>query len=85
VSGRVKPAAILFGIQLVLNLAWSPVFFGARSAGGALVVIIVLWAAILATVVAFARVRPLAAWLLAPYLAWVSYATALNAAIVALN
>jgi len=83
--GKLKLAAILFGVQLALNLAWSPVFFGARSAAGGLVVILVLWAAIVATVVAFARVRPLAAWLLAPYLVWVSYATALNGAIVALN
>jgi tryptophan-rich sensory protein len=84
-GGKVKLAAILFAVQLALNLAWSPVFFGARSAAGGLVVILVLWATIVATVVAFARVRPFAAWLLAPYLAWLSYATALNGAIVALN
>jgi tryptophan-rich sensory protein len=82
---KVRLAAAFFGAQLALNLAWTPVFFGARSAAGGLVVILVLWTAVLATALAFRRVRAIAAWLLAPYLVWITYATALNWAIVALN
>jgi tryptophan-rich sensory protein len=57
------------------------VFFGLRSPGGALAVIVVLWWAIAATIVAFASFSALAAALLAPYLAWVTFATVLNAAV----
>ena len=74
-----------WGTQLVLNAAWSWIFFGLRSPGAALAEIALLLAAIAATVVAFQRVRPAAAWLLLPYLAWVCFATALNAAIWRLN
>ena len=74
-----------WAIQLVLNGAWSWIFFGLRQPGAALVEIVVLWLAILATVIGFWRLRPLAGGLLLPYLAWVSFATALNAAIWRLN
>ncbi|AIY18521.1 tryptophan-rich sensory protein [Pimelobacter simplex] len=72
-------------VQLALNLAWTPLFFAADRYGWALVDIVALLAAIVATVVLFARVSRAAAWLLAPYLLWVGFATALNAAIVVLN
>lgn len=75
----------LWLLQLALNTAWTPVFFGARQIGWALVEIVALWVAIVATVVAFARVAAWPAWLLAPYLAWVSFATALNFALWRLN
>jgi benzodiazapine receptor len=80
------PAAWLaWGAQLALNGAWSWIFFGLRAPGPALIEIAVLWLAILATIVAFHRLRPVAAALLLPYLAWVGFATALNAAIWRLN
>jgi tryptophan-rich sensory protein len=65
-------------IQLGLNLAWSLVFFGRRSVAGGVGVIAALWLAIVATVAAFARVSWVAAALLMPYLAWTTFAAALN-------
>ena len=78
-------AQAVFGLQLALNLAWSLVFFGDRSVRGGVVVIGLLWVSILATIVAFWRVRPAAALLLVPYLAWVSFASLLNAEIARRN
>ena len=74
-----------WGSQLVLNAAWSWLFFGLRAPGAALLEICALLAAIAATVIAFGRIRPAAAWLLLPYSVWVAFATALNAAIWRLN
>lgn len=76
---------LLFGVQLFLNAAWSALFFGMRSPGIAFADIVLLWIAILATIVAFGRISSLAATLLVPYLAWVSFATALNWSIWRLN
>lgn len=78
-------ALALWAVQLALNLAWSMLFFGARQPGLALAEIVALLLAIIATIALFARVAPLAAWLLVPYLAWVGYASALNFAIWRLN
>lgn len=64
--------------QLALNAAWTPIFFGLRAPGLALAAIAAMWVAIVATIVAFWRRRPLAAALLLPYLAWVSFAALLN-------
>jgi tryptophan-rich sensory protein len=75
----------VFAVQLALNLAWSVVFFGNRDPRGGLVVIALLWLAILATIIEFERIRPAAALLLAPYLAWVSFASLLNAEIARRN
>lgn len=80
-----RRAVLLWFAQLALNALWSPVFFGMEAPGAALVIVVVLWLAIAATIFACARIDRIAAWLLVPYLAWVSYATALNAAIVVLN
>jgi tryptophan-rich sensory protein len=80
-----RRAVLLWFAQLALNALWSPVFFGMEAPGAALVIVVVLWLAIAATIFACARIDRMAAWLLVPYLAWVSYATALNAAIVVLN
>jgi tryptophan-rich sensory protein len=74
-----------FAVQFALNVAWSAAFFGARSVVGGLAVVALLWVAIAATLAAFARVDRRAAALLVPYLAWVSFAAYLNAAIWALN
>ncbi|WP_293940380.1 TspO/MBR family protein [Sphingomonas sp.] len=68
----------LFGAQLVLNFAWSPIFFGAHRIDLALVVILVTSALVTATIISFWRIRPLAAALLLPYLAWLCLATVLN-------
>lgn len=76
---------LLFGVQLFLNAAWSALFFGMRSPGIAFVDIVLLWFAILATIVTFGRVSSLAATLLVPYLAWVSFATVLNWSIWRMN
>jgi translocator protein len=75
----------LFGLQLVLNAAWSWLFFGLRQPGLALAGIVILWAAILATLLAFWRVRRVAGGLLAPYLGWVTFAAALNFEVWRLN
>jgi benzodiazapine receptor len=76
-----RVALALFGVQLLLNLGWSVVFFGLRAPGWAVAEIAALWLAITATLVWFWRVDRLAGLLLAPYLAWVSFAAALNLAI----
>lgn len=75
----------LFAAQLALNLGWSILFFGLRQIGGALVEIVLLLAAIVATAVAFRRIDGIAALLLVPYVAWVAFATLLTAALWRLN
>jgi benzodiazapine receptor len=75
----------VFVVQLALNAAWSWLFFGLKRPGLALADIVALWLAIFLTHLAFAHVRPLAGWLLIPYLAWVTFAAALNAALWRLN
>lgn len=79
-----RTALVLYGVQLALNAAWTPVFFGAERLGLALAIILALEVALVATVVAFHRLTPWVAWLLGPYLAWVLYATTLNAGVAAL-
>ncbi len=81
----IKVALILFSTQLVLNTLWSIIFFGLHSPGGALVEIMFLWLAILATIVVFYKISRPAAWLLVPYILWVSFAGYLNFAIWSLN
>ena len=68
----------LFLIQLALNAAWTPLFFGLHQPGLAFAEIVLLWVAILLTIRAFWPVNRVAAGLLAPYLAWVTFASALN-------
>jgi translocator protein len=80
-----KTAIVIFLGQLVLNVAWSFAFFGARSPIAGLVVIGLLWFSILAMIMAFRRVDPPSAWLQFPYLGWVSFAALLNIAIWRLN
>ena len=74
----VAPALALFAVQLAVNAAWSWFFFAWKSGAGAFVAIVLLLALIVATLVAFYRVRPAAGLLLVPYLAWVCLATALS-------
>ncbi len=75
----------LWSIQLVLNAAWTPLFFGLHQPLWALIDILSLVAIVAASFGWFRHCSPLAAWLFAPYLAWLLFATALNAAIVMLN
>lgn len=77
-SKRRQLAVALFTAQLTLNLAWSPVFFGFHMIDLALAILIAML--VLATVTAnlFRRIRPVAGWLMLPYLAWLCLATALN-------
>ena len=70
-----------FAVQLLLNAAWTWLFFGRHRPGLALADLAALWFAILATLIGFWRVLPLAGALLLPYLAWVGFAGALNAAL----
>ena len=75
----------LFMVQLALNTAWSILFFGLTMPGVALGEIVILWFAILATMIAFWRSTPIAGYLLLPYLVWVTFATGLNFAIWRMN
>ncbi len=83
-SARTRATA-LFVVQLTFNAIWSPVFFGLEAPKLGLAVIVALLISLAATLIAFWQIDRLAGLLLVPYLAWICYATALNAAIVALN
>lgn len=80
-----RGALTLFVVQLLFNAAWSAIFFGLQSPGLAFAEILVLWALIVATTVAFWRLRAVAGGLMLPYLAWVSFAAVLNFTIWRLN
>ncbi len=84
-SDGVAAALAAFAFQLVLNGAWSWLFFGLNLVTVALAEILLLWLAVALTTVLFFRQRALAGWLLVPYLIWLSYAVSLNAGIAALN
>jgi tryptophan-rich sensory protein len=75
---KVRTALILFAVQLVLNMLWSILFFGLQSPFAAFIEIVVLWMAILLTIIAFIRVSTAAAVLMIPYILWVSFAAVLN-------
>lgn len=80
-----RRAYVLFFAQFALNLAWSPLFFGLRSPWLAFVDICALWMVLLWTLLTFGRLRPLAGYLLLPYLLWVSFALVLNGTIWLMN
>jgi benzodiazapine receptor len=84
-EARARAAVVLFGIQFALNVAWSPVFFGLRSPAVALVIICLMLPAAAATAALSWHVSRWAGGLLAPYVAWIAFATLLNASIVVLN
>jgi benzodiazapine receptor len=84
-EGRSRGATLVYLFQLTLNAAWPFVFFTERRIGWALVCAVVLWLAILGTLVAFWRVSRTAALLLVPYLGWVGFAATLNAALWWMN
>lgn len=81
----VRIALGIFVGQLVLNTFWSIIFFGFHSPGRAFIEVIFLWLAILTTIIVFAKISKPAAWLLVPYIFWVSFAMYLNYAIWMLN
>lgn len=83
--GGASLAIALFTIQLVLNIAWSALFFALRNPSAAFADIVALWLAIAATCAAFAQISVLAGLLLVPYLAWVSFALVLNFSIMRRN
>ena len=78
-------AFILFWIQLAFNALWSVIFFGMKSKEGGVIIIIVLWLLILATIIASFRVSGWAGALLIPYIVWVSIASYLNIGVWLLN
>ena len=78
-------AIVAFLVQLALNLAWSPTFFGAHQITLAQYLLVAIDVAVLVTIVLFFRVRRLAGWLLVPYLGWVLFATVLNWQFLQLN
>jgi benzodiazapine receptor len=82
---QVRVALAIFGVQLLLNLFWSLIFFGLRSPGWAVLEIIILWGFILATTVQFYRLESVAGLLLVPYQLWVTFAALLNATVWQLN
>ncbi|HGE72528.1 TPA: tryptophan-rich sensory protein [Candidatus Poribacteria bacterium] len=82
---KARTALIIFIIQLILNVLWSVAFFGFRSPIAGLVVIVILWVAILLTILSFVKVSIIAGILLIPYILWVSFASILNAAIYVLS
>lgn len=77
--------AALFAVNAVFHMAWSPLFFVFKRPDWALFEVPLLWLSVLALILGLAPLSALAAWLIAPYLAWVSVATALNFSIVRLN
>ena len=83
-TGAALPLAV-YGVSLLINASWSAVFFGARRMGLGFVVVITLWLSIAAVMALFAPVSPLAAGLIAPYLVWVTIASALNLRVWQLN
>lgn len=84
-SSTAKGTLAVYGIQLFLNFLWSFLFFWARSPGWALLEILLLWTALSWTVLRFFRESRWAGWLMTPYLAWVTFASVLNASIWLLN
>jgi len=82
---NVRTPLTIFGIQLVLNVVWSFLFFGLLSPFYGFIEIILLWIAILATIISFYKVSKKAAYLLIPYIVWVSIAASLNYFILVLN
>lgn len=78
-------AVALFALQLALNLAWTPIFFGAHLVGAAVLTIAAMLALSIATTFLFARIRVTAAWLMVPYMVWISFAGMLTWRIGQLN
>lgn len=81
----VRTALLVFLLQLILNAIWSMIFFGLRSPGAAFFELVLLWLAVLATLILFYRISVCAGLLLVPYILWISFAAVLNYSIWRLN
>lgn len=84
-SWREENAILIFSLQLILNILWSIIFFGLKSSAVAFIEILMLWFSILYTIVNFYRISKPAAYLLMPYILWVSFAALLNFSVLKLN
>ncbi len=85
-KSKLKQKALpIYAVQLFLNFTWSPIFFGLKNVLLALANIIAMWVAILVTIVLFWKIDKRSAWMLVPYIVWVSIATALNYYVLILN
>ena len=84
-SWREENAIAVFSLQLVLNILWSIIFFGLKMPAVAFIEILMLWFAIIYTIINFYRISKAAAYLLLPYLFWVSFASILNLSVALLN
>jgi len=85
-KNKKKDIAVKFFLfQLILNLLWSLVFFGLRELFLSLIIIILLWLSILATIKLFCKISDIASYLLVPYVLWITFALMLNFAILLLN
>ncbi len=84
-TSAIKTAIIIFVVQLILNVLWSLLFFGMKAPLYAFIEIIILWLAIAFTMIKFYPISPTAAYLLLPYILWVSFASILNFFIWRLN
>ena len=82
---QTRSAQTAYAVQLILNAAWTPLFFGLGWRGVAFVELSVLWLVLIGTVVLFLRRSTAAGWLLAPYLVWTTFALCLNFAVWQLN
>ena len=80
-----KTTATIYFVQLLLNFSWSIIFFGMHQVFGALIIISLLWISIILNIFWFSKFNKTAAWLLAPYILWVSFAWLLNLNIYLLN
>lgn len=82
---KIKTAMKLFGIQFLLNIIWSPVFFGMKNLFLAFIIIVLMWYFLFKTIRSFAKIDKIASYLLYPYLAWISFASLLNFSVWILN
>lgn len=78
-------AFVVFGISLLLNFLWSPIFFAARGFLAAFVVLVLLWLSVIGVIIAFSRIKKTAGLLQLPYLLWVTFAGYLNLGVYLLN
>lgn len=84
-KAKKKNAITWYGVQLFLNAIWTPIFFGLQNPTLAFIDILLLWTAILITIISFSKISKNAAYLMIPYILWVSFAAILNLAIIMLN
>lgn len=84
-KGEARIPLIAYMIQLLLNWFWTPIFFGAQQLGWGFVEIVILWVCIIITAILFFRVDKISAFLLVPYIGWVTFASILNYTLYDLN